>query len=90
MLYLGIRGLEFHVVEAYKAVDDGVDGEACGGAYLQLAADVAAVRHHGVDGDEEGFGYLLVGEALGDVYDDVLLPVAEDIVRTLLPLGRGW
>ena len=59
--WAGGAGSELYVVEADESVGDGVDGEACGGAYLEFATDVAAVGHDGVDGDEECVGYFFVG-----------------------------
>ncbi len=51
------------------------------------------MRHHGIDRDEEGFGYLLVGEALHDLHDDFLLALAEGVVRRfallLAAIGNG-
>ena len=37
--------------------------------------------HHRVDGDEEGFCYLFVGEALNDLHDDFLLSLAQGFAR---------
>ena len=56
--------LQFYASNVNQAVDDGVDGETCGGVNLELARNVSAMGDNSVNGNKEIVGNLLVRHAL--------------------------
>ena len=60
-----------------QAIDDGIDGEACGRMNLQLAGDVAAMGDDGIHRDAEAVGNFLVLQALHDTDDDFTFAIGQ-------------
>ena len=69
------------VVDVDEAVEDGEYGEAGGGVDVELGGDVAAIGGHGIYGDEEFLGYLLVLHAVGHAAQYLLLPVGHAVEK---------
>ena len=66
-----------------QAIDDGIDGEACGRMNLQLAGDVAAMGDDGIYRDVETVGDFLVLQALNNTNDDVAFAVGQCLAIVL-------